>query len=281
MAVYAIGDIQGCFEPLQRLLARIHFEPAHDRLWLTGDLVNRGPDSLAVLHWARALGDRVTLVLGNHELRLLACADGVIAVRRRDTFADVLQARDRGDLLDWLRGQPFLHREGNRVMVHAGLHPAWTVGEAEALAAELADALRPATHHQTLEALRNGSPSPAWHDSLTGDERLRTIAAALTRLRTCTIDGRMCLDYEGPPQGAPEGCLPWFEVPGRRSREAAVVFGHWAALGFHRAPGVLALDSGCARGQALTAVRLEDGQVFQEPARAWVERKSHPTPSPV
>jgi bis(5'-nucleosyl)-tetraphosphatase (symmetrical) len=270
-ATYAIGDIQGCFEPLGRLLERIRFGP-HDRAWLVGDLVNRGPRSLDVLRWAKGLGQRATVVLGNHDLRLLACAVGARRPRKRDTFQGVLRAADAEELIDWLSHRPLLHREGKRVMVHAGLHPAWTLDEATALAEELARALRKKPG-ATLHTLESVQPSPEWKESLRGDERLATIAAVLTRARTCTVDGRMCFDYDGPPHRAPANCRPWFAIPWRRTREAAIVFGHWAALGFHRSPGVLALDSGCARGQALTAVRLDDGQVFQEPAHAWTASK--------
>jgi bis(5'-nucleosyl)-tetraphosphatase (symmetrical) len=266
---YAIGDIQGCFEPLNRLLERVRFGP-DDRAWLVGDLVNRGPQSLEVLRWAMGLGERATVVLGNHELSLLACAVGARELRKKDTFEPVLRAKDREAIVDWLTHRPFLHREGKRVMVHAGLHPAWTLDDATAHAEELGAALR-RKPRKTLETLESVPPSPVWKDSLTGDERLATIAAVLTRVRTCTAEGRLC-DYDGPPHRAPRDCRPWFQVPGRRTKDAAIVFGHWAALGFHRSPGVLALDSGCCRGQALTAVRLEDGQVFQEPAQAWIER---------
>jgi bis(5'-nucleosyl)-tetraphosphatase (symmetrical) len=203
---------------------------------------------------------------------LLACAAGARRLRKRDTFQSVLRAADAEELVGWLTRRPFLHREGRRVMVHAGLHPAWTLDDATALAEELAQALRQKPG-QTLHALESTRPSAEWKDSLRGDERLATIAAVLTRSRTCTNEGRMCFDYEGPPHRAPANCKPWFMIPWRRSQGAAIVFGHWAALGFHRSPGVLALDSGCFRGQALTAVRLDDGQVFQEPAHAWTAKK--------
>ena len=269
-ATYAIGDIQGCFETLERLLERVRFGPG-DRAWLVGDLVNRGPRSLDVLRWAIGLGDRATVVLGNHELSLLACAVGARELRKRDTFEDVLNADDANEIVDWLIHRPFLHREGKRVMVHAGLHPAWTVDEATALAGELGEALS-RKPKKTLEALESVRPSPVWKDALKGEERLSTIASVLTRVRTCTVEGRMC-DYDGPPHRAPKECRPWFQVPGRRAQDAAIVFGHWAALGFHRSPGVLALDSGCFRGQVLTAVRLDDGQVYQEPAQGWSEQR--------
>jgi len=269
-STYAIGDIQGCFDPLERLLERVRFG-ANDRVWLVGDLVNRGPRSLAVLRWAMKLGKRATVVLGNHDLSLLACAVGARPIRKRDTFGGVLRAADADAIVEWLASRPFLHREGTRLMVHAGLHPSWTPDHAEDLAAELSRALRRRTI-ETLHALESVEPSRTWRASLRGDERLATIAAVLTRVRTCTAEGRMCFGFDGPPHRAPRGCWPWFAIPGRRSRGAVVVFGHWAALGFHREPGVLALDSGCFRGQVLTAVRLDDGQVFQEPNAAWTER---------
>lgn len=266
MATYVIGDVQGCFEPLQRLLDRMRFDPAADRLWLVGDLVNRGPRSLDVLRWARALGPAVTAVLGNHELHLLACAAGIRRLKGKDTLSDVLDAPDRDALVDWVAGWPFLHREGRYVLVHGGLHPAWTAEEAEALAAEAAAALRH-DRHGFLATIQQPPQPPAWSPTLSGPERLRVIATALTGLRTCRRDGRMCVEFKGPPSEAPRGCQPWFEIEGRRSLDVVVHFGHWAALGLVETPTAIGLDTGCVWGQALTARRLEDGRVFQVPAR--------------
>jgi len=265
VATYAIGDVQGCFEPLQRLLQRIAFDPDRDRLWLAGDLVNRGPGSLEVLRWARGLGPRLTAVLGNHDLHLLSAALGARPPKPRDTLEPVLSAPDRDELLAWVRGLPLLHREGDRVMVHAGLLPAWSVAEAEELAREAEAAIRGPGLADLLAGL--GDAPSAWSPDLPPAARVRLTIVALTRLRTCTADGVIEPEFSGPPDGAPPGRLPWFEVPGRRSADATVVFGHWAALGLHRAPGVVGLDSGCVWGGALTAVRLEDEAVFQVACR--------------
>lgn len=267
MATYALGDVHGCFDTLQALLARIRFDRERDRLWLVGDLVNRGPDSLAVLRWAHGLGDRATVVLGNHDLHLLARAWGLAAAKPRDTLDEVLAAPDAGELLAWLRGRPLLARQGETVMVHAGLLPQWSLAEAEALARETSAALRGEGGRPLLASLRDGDGWPAWSDDLAAGERRRLALAVFTRLRTLTADGRLDDDFGGPPQEAPDGHRPWFEIPGRKNAGARVLFGHWAALGFHLAPGLAGLDSSCAWGGHLTALRLDDGAVFQERTR--------------
>jgi bis(5'-nucleosyl)-tetraphosphatase (symmetrical) len=263
MAVYAIGDIQGCFRTLQRLLARIRFDPARDRLWLVGDLVNRGPRSLQVLRWARGLGDRATIVLGNHDLHLIGSALGVRRAKRRDTLEPVLDAPDCDELVDWLLQRPLLHREGAYVLVHAGLLPSWSLSQAETLAREAETALRQAPK-KTIEALRTRTPVH-WRQGLSPRARVRIALDSFTTLRTCSRSGRPCADFSGAPEAAPRGCRPWFEIPGRRSAAATVVCGHWAALGLRIQTGLLALDTGCVWGRVLTAVRLEDRAVFQEP----------------
>lgn len=265
MATYAIGDIQGCYESLQRLLDRIGFDPAGDRLWLVGDLVNRGPRSLEVLRWARDLGDRVVAVLGNHDLYLLLRAAGATKKKKLDTLDPVLTAPDRDELVDWLRRRPFVHREGGYTMVHAGLHPAWSGAEAEHLGAEVQALLRAADWRARVGHLQCNHP-PAWHPHLFGFERLRAITSVLVRLRACTPDGRMVYKFSGPPQQVPRGYLPWYAVPGARWAEDRVVFGHWSALGLHRDQRCAGLDTGCVWGGALTALRLEDEHVVQVPA---------------
>jgi len=264
LSTYAVGDIQGCFATLMKLLEGIRFDPESDRLWLVGDLVNRGPRSLEVLRWARALDRRVTLVLGNHDFHLLARAYGAAGPKRRDTLDAVLGAPDRDELVEWLRRRPLLHREGGYVLVHAGLLPEWTPAKAERLAREVQKGFAEPRFQSLLRRMGGDAPR-RWRDSLSGIARFRVIVNAFTRLRTCHADGRMCLEFSGPPGEAPPGCLPWFAQPGRRSHKTTVIFGHWAALGFHLAPGVIGLDSGCVWGGRLTAVRLEDGAVFQEP----------------
>lgn len=270
MRTYAFGDIQGCSRTLQRLLDRIS-PAADDRLWLAGDLVNRGRGSLDVLRWASRQGENLAAVLGNHDLHLLGCAAGTRRLKGRDTLADVLEAHDRDDLLDWLAARPFLVRDPalgagppDVLMIHAGLLPPWTAARAAALASEAADALR-SDRQAFLELLAAGEAPRAWRDGLPPDERLRCVVSALTRLRCCTPAGAMDPDYSGPPDTAPDGLRPWFAIPGRRSADVTVAFGHWAALGLVLDDGVMALDTGCVWGNRLTAVRLEDRAVFQEP----------------
>ena len=266
METFAIGDVHGCWETLQRLLERLPFDSGRDRLWSVGDLVNRGPRSLEVLRWAREtageMGERFAVVLGNHDLRLLALAAGVTRAKRLDTLGPVLEAEDSGELVAWLGARPFVHRGGvgkeEWLMVHAGLLPEWTVEDAEAAArrveAGLAGPLRNAL-------LVRGSEVPEVEDPALPP--LRRAFAAFTLLRTLDADGRPC-PHSGPLEEAPEGCVPWFRVPGRRTEGRRIVCGHWSALGFRRENGVLALDSGCVWGKRLTAVRLDDGEVFEQ-----------------
>jgi bis(5'-nucleosyl)-tetraphosphatase (symmetrical) len=271
-ATYAIGDVQGCYRTLRRLVRRLPFDPSRDRLWLAGDLVNRGPRSLDVLRWAREqqakLGGRFRVVLGNHDLHLIGRFLDARPPKRSDTLDEVLEAADGPALVRWLRRRPLLHRESprgaERVLVHAGLHPAWTTRQAETLARGLEALIRGPEAAKFLA--RPGDGAVAWTRRLSPDRRIRAALFAFTLLRTCTAAGRPRRDYSGPPDEAPRGCMPWFEVPGRRSRKATVVCGHWAALGLCIAPGLVALDSGCVWGRRLSAVRLEDHAVFQEPA---------------
>jgi bis(5'-nucleosyl)-tetraphosphatase (symmetrical) len=265
MATYVIGDVQGCFITLTRLLRRFDFDSASDRVWLVGDLVNRGPDSLEVLRWAKAMGSRVTAVLGNHDLHLLARAEGLREPRQRDTLEAVLGAPDRDSLLEWLLGRPFLYREDDYVLVHAGLLPAWTLDEAEALAWEAQETLRSRRRYQLLEIYEDGGPPPRWEPELTAVDRTRLAVDAFTRLRTLKADGEVCLDFSGPPGKAPEGCRPWFELCSLPPA-VTVLFGHWAALGLHVGGNAIGLDAGCGWGGTLTALRLEDRRVFQEPS---------------
>jgi bis(5'-nucleosyl)-tetraphosphatase (symmetrical) len=263
MATYAIGDIQGCFDFLMRLLDRIAFDPGNDRLWLTGDLVNRGPQSLEVLRWAYEHRDSITTVLGNHDLHLLALAAGVRDTRAKDTVDDVLDAPGRNELLDWLRCRPFFVVEGQYAMVHAGLLPGWTVEQAAQLARELEAELQGQRQKKALDSLYCGRP-PEWSDTLDPPLRWCALANVFTRLRTCTLSGKARYDFSGPLRQLPPGHVPWFAFPGRRSETHTLICGHWAALGLHLEPGVVALDSGCVWGGALTAVRLEDLAVFQQ-----------------
>jgi len=263
MATYAIGDIQGCFDSFRRLLDACRYDPASDTLWLVGDLVNRGPQSLETLRFVRDLGTAAVTVLGNHDLYLLMMAFG--AARKRgadDTIQPVLDAPDRDELLDWLRRQPLCHTEGEFCLVHAGLLPQWTAAQARALAGEVEAALRGPQHGEFIRNMWGSEPA-AWSDELAGWARLRVIVNAMTRMRFCSPQGIMEFATKGEVANAPEGYLPWFEVPGRRSADAVLVTGHWSALGLRLLPNLLALDSGCLWGNHLTAVRLQDRQVFQ------------------
>lgn len=258
MAIYAIGDIQGCFDELQALLALCHFDPACDRLWLTGDLVNRGPDSLKVLRFVRGLGDAAISVLGNHDLHLLAMAEGLGKSHRSDSLQDILDAPDRDELLAWLRGCPLLHHDAalNVTLIHAGLPPQWRLQQARAYSAEVEAVLR-GDNYRELFANMYGNKPKRWTKELAGWDRLRFIVNCLTRLRFCTPDGKLCLKSKGEPGTQAEGCVPWFQVPGRRSVDTRVVFGHWSTLGLYQDDNVLSLDTGCLWGGQLTAARVD------------------------
>ncbi len=266
MAIYAIGDIQGCADALKELIDRLPWNPRHDRLWFVGDLVNRGPESAEVLRLIRALGDRARTVLGNHDLYLLAAGEGVVEPRAKDTFSDVLQASDRDELLDWLGRQPLLFHEPPYVVVHAGLLPQWSLTEATARAEEVHEALRGRDRRRVLASFFSLERCD-WDERLDGMARLKAIVDVLTRLRICTPAGAINHHFKGEVKDIPEGFLPWFDVPHRRHEESTVVFGHWSALGLHVTMNALGLDSGCVWGRTLTAVRLDDRAVFQVPCR--------------
>ncbi|MCP9451660.1 MAG: symmetrical bis(5'-nucleosyl)-tetraphosphatase [Nitrospira sp.] len=261
MATYAIGDIQGCFRSLRALLDKVAFHPPADRLWLVGDLVNRGPHSLEVLRYLRDLGSSAQIVLGNHDLFLLAVAEGVLPLRPQDTIGEILAAPDRASLLSWLRHRPLHHREGPYLMVHAGLLPQWTVEEAIGYAQEVETVLTGPDYRTFLHHLFHGPPRP-WSDNLHGWERLTAIARVLTKLRTCTSTGVMS-NFSGPPDEAPGGFAPWFQLPHHRDQGLTLITGHWAALGLRLTQDHIALDTGCVWGKHLTAVRLEDRSIFQ------------------
>lgn len=262
MATYAIGDVQGCYDSLQRLINHVRFDPCADRLWFVGDLVNRGPDSLSVLRYIKQLGNRAVVVLGNHDLFLLSVAEGIVTLRPEDTLQTILAAEDRDDLLAWLRRQRLLYREGPFALVHAGLLPQWSMDEAETLAHEVEVGLQGPCYRDILKATYP-SKHLQWTSGLAGHTRLATIIKVLTRLRACSPDGQMESSYNGHPDRIPRGYFPWFEVQNEWSRDTTIVCGHWAALGLHCDRHVLALDSGCVWGRQLTAVRLEDRKVFQ------------------
>jgi bis(5'-nucleosyl)-tetraphosphatase (symmetrical) len=266
MATYAIGDVHGCYDTLRALVDRIRFDPARDRLWMVGDLVNRGPRSLEVLRWAAGLGAALVTVLGNHDLYLLARAAGVVERKRRDTLDPVLAAPDREELLAWLRQRPLLYREGDRLLVHAGLFPQWTPELAVQLAREAEARLRGRGGDRLLRRVL-AKHAERWREGAGAGTRARVALTAMARMRALAADGSLCTDFSGALAEMPPGCQPWFTVPARQSAGALVVFGHWAALGLHLAPGIAAIDTGCVWGQTLTALRLDDGALFQERAR--------------
>ena len=266
MAVYAIGDVQGCFTALLALLNRLQFDRTRDRLWFAGDLVNRGPQSLEVLRFVKALGDGAVTVLGNHDLHLLTAAYGRGRLKSQDTFTDVLTAPDRDDLLTWLRHRPLLHHDATfgMTLLHAGLPPQWTLAMAQAYAAEAEAVLRGAEYLLFLDNLAGPTPEPEVAASDTW-ARLRYIAHCLTRLRFCDAAGRLYDEAAGPPGSQPPPYLPWFALPQRASASLNIVFGHWSALGLYRAPGVYGLDTGCVWGGSLTALCLETREIVSLP----------------
>jgi bis(5'-nucleosyl)-tetraphosphatase (symmetrical) len=256
---YLIGDVQGCDEALGRLLDACGFSPSRDRLVLLGDLVNRGPSSLAVLRRMRSLEGSATCLLGNHDLHLLAVAQGVRKLHRGDTFADILDDPEREDWLAWLRERPLAHQECGWLCVHAGVPPQWDAAQALAHAAEVQEVLRGPRCRDFIAALYGDEPA-RWDEALTGHARLRFIVNALTRMRF--VDGQGTLEFKTKEAAgaAPPGHTPWYEVPGRRSRGTPIAFGHWSTLGPLEHADLLALDTGCVWGGCLTAVRVDAGR---------------------
>lgn len=287
MAMYLIGDVQGCDDALGRLLDTCGFSPSRDSLVVLGDLVNRGPDSAAVLRRLMALGGAARSLLGNHDLHLLAVAHGEQPLRRHDTLAPVLDAPDRPALLDWLRqqhlalldtvaGQPLL-------MVHAGVLPGWTAARTVELAAEVHGVLRRPVHGQVrgpdlpgFFRQMYGNQPDCWHDALTGADRLRVIVNALTRLRFCSAQGVMEFATKEGAAGAPAGFLPWFEVPGRQTADVTVAFGHWSTLGWLERPDLVSLDTGCVWGGCLSALRIDAATGARERIQVDCEQAQAP-----
>jgi bis(5'-nucleosyl)-tetraphosphatase (symmetrical) len=269
MTVYAISDVQGCQRELESLLERIAFDAARDRLWFVGDLVNRGPDSLAVLRFVRKLGKTAVTVLGNHDLHLLAVAAGAgRGLRANDTIHELLAAPDRDELLDWLRHRPLVHhdRAVGFAMVHAGLPPQWTLAQALELSREFEAAL--AARPDAVYAEMYGDQPDRWSDDLSGGDRLRFIVNCCTRLRFCDPSGRLNLKLKVAPEAAQAPWIPWFEAPGRRTAAERIVTGHWSALGLKTVANVWCIDSGCVWGGRLTALELgARPAVIQVPCR--------------
>ncbi|MGQ5522430.1 symmetrical bis(5'-nucleosyl)-tetraphosphatase [Chitinimonas sp. PSY-7] len=269
MANYVIGDIQGCFSELMSLLDSFLFNPAADCIYLVGDLVNRGPDSLSVLRWAHSNRDSVFMVLGNHDLHFLAIGYGLAKQKKGDTLTELLCAHDCGILLNWLRTQPLVRQvnKSEYVIVHAGLLPEWTTSQALALSNEVQFVLSADGYFEFLSQLYGNEPN-RWCASLSGIERLRLVVNVCTRMRMLDVEeGTLNLDFKGDLEDAPASLYAWFDSSDKlNARDEVVVFGHWSALGFLRRDDIIALDTGCVWGGLLTAIRLEDGQVFQVPS---------------
>ena len=259
MATYAIGDLQGCYDSLLRLLEKLNFDKKKDKLWFAGDLVNRGPDSLSTLRFVKSLGDNAITVLGNHDLHLLAIAYGVKTTRSPD-LQRILDAEDKEDLLHWLSSQPLLHHDAelNFTLTHAGVYPLWTLKQAQTYSAELEVELK----NNLTEFLNNmyGDKPDKWSESLTGFDRLRFICNVFTRMRYCTQKGELDLSSNGAPGTIPEGTLPWFEITNRQINNEALLFGHWSTLGKVNKENIFPLDTGCVWGGQLTALKLETSE---------------------
>ena len=265
MATYAIGDVQGCYDELRRLLADIGFRRGRDKLWFVGDLVNRGPKSLEVLRYVASLGDAAITVLGNHDLHLLAQYEGVEKLKEKDTFEDVLDAPDAPELVEWLRRRPMMHAEGDFAMVHAGILPGWSIDKALELAGEVETALKAKKYRDFLQRMYGNGPAE-WRDDLSGWDRLRVIVNAMTRMRFCSREGKMELEAKGTK--APRGYHPWFETRAE-DETTTIVFGHWSQLGLKLREKQAGLDSGCVWGGKLSALRLDDRKLTQVGCRGY------------
>jgi bis(5'-nucleosyl)-tetraphosphatase (symmetrical) len=259
MAVYAIGDLQGCYDPFRKLLDAIRFDASSDTLWLTGDLVNRGPKSLKTLRYVKKLGDSAITVLGNHDLHLLALEAGVVRFGKRfGSLQKLLNAPDAEELCDWLRHRPLAHYDErlDTLLVHAGTHPNWSVEKTLARAAEVEQALRGYDYPTLLGKMYGNTPN-YWSGGLSGYKRLRFIINCLTRMRMVTVDGHLDLNFSGSPWRARKGLRPWYQAPKPAWQGTRIVFGHWSALGLIALPDLISLDTGCVWGRELTAVRLD------------------------
>ncbi len=264
MPTYAIGDIQGCADELGRLLDLLRFDPSRDRLWFAGDLVNRGPGSLEVLRLVHSLDACSVVVLGNHDLHLLALGEGNTKHAKKSNLGAVLEAPDRDQLLHWLRHRPLMHHDASRgfTLVHAGLAPQWSLAQALAHARELESVLRGPDYRDYLFAMYGNEPA-RWSPDLAGMERLRFITNCLTRVRYCTADGTLALKEKGTLATRPKSLIPWFHCPGRQTREERIIFGHWSSLGYWARDNVWGIDSGCLWGGHLTALRVRRRQPLE------------------
>jgi bis(5'-nucleosyl)-tetraphosphatase (symmetrical) len=287
MGLYLIGDVQGCGDALGALLAEISFSPSRDQLVLLGDLVNRGPNSLAVLRRLAALGNAAQCLLGNHDLHALAVSVGARAAHPSDTLGELLAAPDAPALLHWLRHRPLAllmppaatGAASSLLMVHAGVLPQWSAAQTVAYSAEVAAALQGDPYADFLRSMYGNTPI-CWQDSLQGPDRLRVIVNALTRLRFCTAEGEMEFATKEGAGAAPSGYMPWFEVPRRKTADVAVAFGHWSTLGLLNRPGLLGLDTGCVWGGCLSAMRLDGGRRELLQVKCQASAPIAPTPYP-
>ena len=264
MAQYVIGDLQGCLTEFKKLLDKLNFNPGTDTLWLTGDLVNRGPQSLATLRLVKQHDGCMQTILGNHDLHLLALHYGYGKLKRADTISDILNAPDRKQLIDWLLRQPLYRQQDNYVMVHAGIWPEWTCDQAQLLAQEVETVLQN-TPEQFFSQMYGNKPV-RWNNNLSGDERLRFITNSFTRMRALTDDGAMDFDYKGTLINIPAHHIPWFKASHRQNVDKTILFGHWSALGFYQANHVVCVDTGALWGGSLTAFNLNDRSVVQIPS---------------
>lgn len=270
MATYAIGDLQGCLTPLMTLLDVINYNPQEDQLWFAGDLINRGPESLETLRFIKSLGSNATVILGNHDLHLLAVSRGHGTLKRNDTLIDILSASDRDELMEWLRQQPLCHYDEtlNTIMTHAGVPPCWTLEQTQSLAREVEAQLK-STEVDAFLTVMYGNTPKIWEDDLTGMDRLRAITNYLTRMRFCDATSKLDFKSKEGPSTARQGYAPWFSYPSQLPENCHIVFGHWAALeGVTHSDTIHALDTGCVWGGSLTAMRLEDKQLFSTPCSA-------------
>ncbi|MDM3870668.1 symmetrical bis(5'-nucleosyl)-tetraphosphatase [Porticoccus sp. W117] len=263
MAIYVVGDLQGCLKPLKKLLKKVDFDPKHDQLWSAGDVVNRGPKSLKTLRYLYKMGDAFRMVLGNHDLHLLAVASGAATLRPKDTLQEILDAPDREQLIHWLQQQPLLIHDQGYCLVHAGIPPRWSIKKAKRLAAEVEAVLRGPNPKSYFDAMYGNTPDK-WSKHLQGTDRLRVITNYLTRMRFCTAKGKLELTQKLGPKQAPKGYAPWFFHEDRKAAHDKILFGHWAALeGQDCGTNLYPLDTGCVWGGKLRMMRLEDEALFE------------------
>lgn len=257
MAIYAIGDVQGCYDDLLRLLEHIQFNETNDQLWFAGDLVNRGPKSLETLRFVKNLGDAAITVLGNHDMHLLAASCTQKIAQKKDALTQVLEAPDCEELIDWLRFRPLFHHNADFCLLHAGLPPQWDFKKTKKMAALVEQTLRSPDYPVFLKQMYGNKPN-IWSSDLKGAARLRFIVNCFTRMRYCDINGKLDFTNSGPLGSQPKELIPWFELPNRKSADLRIICGHWSTLGYYQANNCYAIDTGCLWGGQLTAIKLGD-----------------------